>query len=59
MLTAIQGKFRNGKIELSEIPDIAGEADVVVTFLPTVPTIDLTDSGQMVTFGMLERFSLW
>ena len=34
MLTALEGIYRNGKIELSEIPTgVADEAQVIVTFV--------------------------
>lgn len=38
MLQTIQGIYKNGKIELSEIPEGIIESCVFVTFLPTKPT---------------------
>ncbi|MGA9772539.1 MAG: hypothetical protein WBV94_26130 [Blastocatellia bacterium] len=34
MLKSVEGIYRDGKIELSELPDDIGEARVIVTFLP-------------------------
>ena len=35
MLTSVEGVYRNGKIELAEVPDtIIEEAQVIVTFMP-------------------------
>jgi hypothetical protein len=44
MLKSIEGIFRNGKVELSEPPDVA-EAKVVVTFLPDKAPVDLQQRG--------------
>jgi hypothetical protein len=38
MSKAIQGIYKNGKIELSEIPQGITESLVLVTFLETKPT---------------------
>ncbi|MFM6070250.1 MAG: hypothetical protein ACKPCI_27785 [Dolichospermum sp.] len=38
MLQTIQGIYKNGQIELSEIPQGITESYVFVTFLPTKPT---------------------
>ncbi len=35
MLKAVQGIYRDGKVELLETPDDVKEARVIVTFLPT------------------------
>ena len=45
MLKAIEGIYRQGKIELLETPPDVTEARVVVTFLPTEGTIDLRARG--------------
>lgn len=54
MLNAIKGKFRDGKIELAETPNVIGEADVIVTFL----TGDLSvgpEDAKPIAFGMLSN----
>ncbi|MCC5634460.1 hypothetical protein LC593_01070 [Nostoc sp. CHAB 5844] len=38
MLKTIQGTYKNGKIELDEIPQGITESKVFVTFLETKPT---------------------
>lgn len=45
MLKAVEGIYRQGKIELLETPPDVKEARVVVTFLPTEGTIDLRARG--------------
>jgi hypothetical protein len=35
MIQTIEGVFRNGKVELSELPKDLNDARVIVTFLPT------------------------
>jgi hypothetical protein len=45
MHKAIEGIFRNGKVELLEVPPQTEESRVLVTFLPTPPKIDLADRG--------------
>lgn len=49
MLQAIQGTYRNGKIELSETPQGITESEVVVTFL-TPQTASTTN--HLMSFGM-------
>jgi len=45
MLTSIEGIYRSGKIELSELPQgVQDGAAVIVTFLPAGP-IDLHERG--------------
>lgn len=45
MLTAVQGIYRNGKIQLAEVPsNISDDTVVIVTFL-TAGDIDLASSG--------------
>ena len=34
MIQSVEGIFRNGKVELLEMPENIGEARVIVTFLP-------------------------
>jgi hypothetical protein len=40
MLTAVEGVFRDGHIELREIPENIREARVIVTFLPVAAPAD-------------------
>ena len=49
MLQAIEGIYRNGKIELTETPQGITEGRVVVTFLSVVP---VDETKQMISFGM-------
>jgi len=45
MLTSVEGVYRNGKVELSEVPPQVGEnARVIVTFLKA-GEVDLTAQG--------------
>ncbi len=45
MLTAVQGIYRNGKIQLAEVPNnISDDTVVIVTFL-TSGAIDLASQG--------------
>lgn len=45
MLKAVEGVFRNGKIELLEPPPAQEESRVVVTFLPARTQITLGERG--------------
>ena len=45
MLKAVEGIYREGKIELLETPPDVKEARVLVTFLPVEGTIDLQVRG--------------
>ena len=45
MLKAVEGIYRDGKIELLETPPDVQEARVVVTFLPPVGPVDLQARG--------------
>lgn len=45
MLKAVEGIYRQGKIELLETPPDVQEARVVVTFLPPEGAIDLQARG--------------
>lgn len=45
MLTTVEGVFRDGKIELNEIPlDVSEDTPVIVTFL-VGPYVDLLERG--------------
>ena len=48
MLLTFEGTYRNGKVELAEIPDNIEQADVIVTFLKTEQK---TGKSKMITFG--------
>lgn len=41
MVRSIEGIFRDGKVELLEAAPVAGEARVIVTFLPANGSVDL------------------
>lgn len=45
MLKAVEGIYREGKVELLETPPDVKEARVVVTFLPGNGVIDLRERG--------------
>ena len=45
MLSSVQGIYRDGKIELQEVPPDLKEARVIVTFLPREGPIDLRARG--------------
>lgn len=45
MVRSVEGVFRNGKVELTEPPPVAGEARVIVTFLPERKLALLSDYG--------------
>lgn len=49
MLQAIEGIYRNGRIELAEVPAEISESRVIVTFLEVKPS---QQSGQRMRFGM-------
>ena len=60
MLAAIEGHYRNGKIELNEVPEGISESRVIVTFLPD-PSQRASNGdapatpGKMVTYGMFPQ----
>ena len=45
MLKTVEGIYRDGKVELLEVPDDADEARVIGTFLPAPRLIDLQERG--------------
>ena len=45
MLKSVEGIYRDGKVELLEMPIDVVEARVIVTFLPTRGLIDLRERG--------------
>jgi hypothetical protein len=45
MLTAVEGVFRNGKVEFPAPPAQPDETRVIVTFLPVSSRIDLAARG--------------
>jgi len=49
MLQAFEGIYKNGSIELGEVPQGIAESRVIVTFLEAQPT---PLAGQIIGFGM-------
>ncbi|MEO1763705.1 MAG: hypothetical protein AAFR83_17455 [Cyanobacteria bacterium J06629_18] len=49
MLKSVEGIYKNGKIELSELPSDVKQSRVIVTFLESE---SVEHSSQMITFGM-------
>jgi hypothetical protein len=45
MLQSIEGIYRDGKIELSEAPDVQNGVRVIVTFLKSSEEVDLETRG--------------
>ena len=45
MLQSVEGIYRNGKIELLEMPADIEEAQVIVTFMPKVGLVNLQSRG--------------
>jgi hypothetical protein len=43
MMRAVRGIYRDGVVELLEEPNVSGEAEVVVTFLRAVGTIEIDE----------------
>ena len=44
-MLSVEGTYRNGHIELAELPDDVQETRVIVTFLPPTQERQLTDYG--------------
>lgn len=59
MLTTIEGVYKNGRIELSEIPEGGEERRVLVTFLEggTSNGSAQAATGRMITFGMFPELN--
>ena len=57
MLLTVEGAYRDGEIELAEIPENVEQADVLVTFLKTKkdpgtpPSSDNSPAPRIMTFG--------
>ena len=57
MLLTVKGAYRDGEIELAEIPENVEQADVLVTFLKTKknlgtpPSLDSPPEPRIMTFG--------
>ena len=45
MLTSVEGVFRNGRVELAEVPPQAEGSRVVVTFLTVQSRVSLAERG--------------
>jgi hypothetical protein len=53
MLTTVRGISRQGRVELSEDPNVTDEVPVVVTFLEDRPSVKGSPGGRIMTFGIL------
>ena len=57
MLLTVEGAYRNGEIELAEIPENVEQADILVTFLKTkknlgtLPSSVSSSKPKIMTFG--------
>ena len=57
MLLTVEGAYRDGEIELAEIPENVEQTDVLVTFLKikknlgTPPSLDSSPEPRIMTFG--------
>ncbi|MCJ8282168.1 MAG: hypothetical protein MJK14_20620 [Rivularia sp. ALOHA_DT_140] len=49
MLKSVEGIYKDGKIELSELPSDVKQSRVIVTFLESEPA---EKKSKMITFGM-------
>ncbi|MCS7065739.1 MAG: hypothetical protein NZL85_05625 [Fimbriimonadales bacterium] len=47
-LTAVRGYYRNGRIELEELPEGIQEAEVIVTFLREVPSLSKEERERLI-----------
>lgn len=45
MLKSVEGVYRNGRVEIAEVPDDIKETRVIVTFLPPAQERQLSDHG--------------
>jgi len=52
MLKSVEGIYKDGKIELSELPSDVKQSRVIVTFLEPE---SVEHNSQMITFGMFAR----
>lgn len=64
MLTSIEGVYRNGQIELKELPaDVRGETPVIVTFMGSgdvdLRTRDIQQDKAAELRGALSTFEDW
>lgn len=51
MLTAVQGVYRNGRVELDEQPAVKEGRRAIITFLPD----ENVGTGRRITFGMFAK----
>ena len=51
MLLTVEGKYKNGKVDLLEAPPGVGEARVIVTFLPAAAPSQEADIRGMMRLG--------
>jgi hypothetical protein len=54
MMQAVRGIYRHGVVELLERPAIAGEAEVVVTFLTTGSPLETGDDREELALELQE-----
>lgn len=52
MLQTIQGTYKNGRIQLTEIPKNISESEILITFLPQDKNTMKTKSKKIIYFGM-------
>jgi hypothetical protein len=52
MLKTIEGIYKNGKIELKEIPEDISQSEVLITFLSSNKNTLAKKSKKMIYFGM-------
>lgn len=52
MFKTIEGIYKNGKIELKEIPEDISQSEVLITFLSNNKNILKTKSKKIIYFGM-------
>jgi hypothetical protein len=53
MLTAVEGVYKNGKVELSEVPADIEDGRVIVTFLDSARRAP--GKGTLIQFGMFPQ----
>jgi len=53
-LLTIEGRFKDGKVDLKELPDGIAEARVLVTFLPQSAAAPSNDTSGHIKYGMFK-----
>jgi len=54
MQQSVEGIYRNGVVELLEVPQAMEESRVIVTFLPSTPKASNPQPSKMITLGMFK-----